>query len=252
MASIDLNCDVGDNPAAESMDTTAALLDVVSSVNIACGVHAGDPLSVAQHVRLAVGKRVAIGAHPGFPDRASQGRQPLSLDRESVYWLVVYQVGAVHALVRSAGGQLTHVKPHGALYNSAAVDRTLADAIASAVRSIDPHLALVGLCNSQLIEAGRGAGLPAIAEAFADRAYERDGTLVSRDRAGAMIVDERAAVAQALSIARSAMVRSHDDVAVALAADTLCIHGDGPHALAFARAVRHALEDSGITIRART
>jgi UPF0271 protein len=250
MASIDLNCDVGDNPPAESIDTIAALLDVVSSVNIACGVHAGDPVSVAERVRVALEKRVAIGAHPGLPDRTSQGRQSLPLDPQSVYWLVLYQVAAVHAMVRAGGGQLSHVKPHGALYNSAAADRRLADAIAAAVRSIDPGLALVGLCNSELVAAGRAAGLRTIAEAFADRAYERDGRLVPRDRPGAMIADERAAVAQALSIAGAGMVRSRDAVPVALEADTLCIHGDGPHALAFARAVRHALESDGHTIEA--
>jgi UPF0271 protein len=223
------------------------LLDVVTSANIACGFHAGDPATIAAIVRAAKSRRVSIGAHPSYPDLDGFGRTSMSLDPADVEMIVLYQIGAIGAIARAHGATLTHVKPHGALYNDAARDRCLADAIASAVRRFK-DVALFGLAGSALVDAARAANVKVLREGFCDRVYERDGSLRSRTLPGAVIDDPAAAAKQAVGIATRGETRAADGATVNVAADTLCIHGDTPGALAIARAVRAALEASGVQI----
>jgi 5-oxoprolinase (ATP-hydrolysing) subunit A len=233
MNRIDLNADLG-----EGCGDDDALLAIVTSANIACGVHAGDEGMMDATVRSAIAHRVTIGAHPSYPDREHFGRVALDRSPEQVYDDVVAQVRALEAIVRARGAQLHHVKAHGALYNVAARDRAVADAISRAVREIDPALAVVGLAGGAQLESAREHGLRAIAEVFADRGYRPDGSLIPRGEPGALIDDVGNAVAQALDLARSGR------------GQTLCLHGDGPHALEFARAIRSALAHAGVALRA--
>ncbi|HMA33936.1 MAG TPA: 5-oxoprolinase subunit PxpA [Chloroflexia bacterium] len=247
---IDLNCDMGESFGAWVLGQDAALLPLVTSANIACGFHAGDPGVMARTVALAQAQGVALGAHPGYPDLQGFGRRALDLTAPELEAAVLYQIGALAAFAQAQGTRLRHVKPHGALYNRAAGDYALAAAIARAVHSFAPTLILVGLAGSRLLDAGRTLGLPVAAEAFADRAYEADGTLRARRLPGAILPDPAAAAAQALSIVQHGQVRAYDGTLVPVHADTLCIHGDTPGAPAYAQAVRSALEAAGITIAA--
>ena len=242
---VDLNADLG-----EGAPDDADLLALVSAANIACGWHAGDARLMQATVEAAIERGVAIGAHPSFPDRDNFGRSEMQLTAAEVRADVIYQVGALAALVRAAGGRLQHVKPHGALYNQAARDPVLADAIAAAVLDVDPMLALYGLAGSELLHAADRAGLRAVAEVFADRGYRADGSLVPRSQPGAMVDDVDQAVARTLRMVREGVVVAVTGEVVPLNAQTICLHGDGPHALAFARAIRGALVDAGIEIRA--
>lgn len=242
---VDLNADLG-----EGAPDDAALLDLVTSANIACGWHAGDARLMLATVRAALARGVALGAHPSYPDRDNFGRTPMHLPPEAVHADVVYQVGALAALVRAAGGRLHHVKPHGALYNQAARDAALADAIAHAVRDVDPGLALYGLAGSELLRAAERAGLRPVAEVFADRGYQADGSLVPRGHPGAMVDDTGEAVARSLRMVQQGVVQAVTGEPVPLQADTICLHGDGPHALRFARALRAALTHAGVLLRA--
>ncbi|WP_257388010.1 LamB/YcsF family protein [Tahibacter caeni] len=250
MRRIDLNCDLGESYGAWRMGEDDAVLAEVSSANIACGFHAGDPETMRRTVRLAVARGVAIGAHPSLPDLQGFGRREMSIGTDEAYALTVYQIGALAAFAHAAGGALHHVKPHGALYNMAARDASLAQAIAAAVADVDRGLILVGLAGSALPQAGRAAGLAVAAEAFCDRRYRADGSLTPRREAGAVIDEVEAAVAQGLSIALRGEATAGDGSRVAVAADTLCIHGDKPDAAAFARRLRAALTEAGITIAA--
>ncbi len=236
---IDLNCDLG-----ESAGHDEALLPLITSANVACGLHAGGPAEMAHVVRLAHQHGVAIGAHPGYADREHFGRRDLSLPPEAVEALLLYQLGALAALARAAGVELRHVKPHGALYNQAARDRSLAQAVARAVATFRRELILVGLAGSLLLEAGREAGLRVAGEGFPDRTYNPDGTLMSRTLPGAMLEDAEAVAANAVRLATEGVATPGGRVPV----ETLCIHGDGPHAVAFARAVRAALTERGISL----
>lgn len=247
---IDLNCDLGESYGAWRMGEDAALLALISSANIACGFHAGDPDIMRSTVALAIERNVAIGAHVSLPDLQGFGRREMAVSPSEAYAMTLYQIGALHAFAQAAGARLRHVKPHGALYNMAARDAKLAEAIARAVRDFDPTLRLVGLAGSVLVDAGRAAGLPVAAEAFADRRYRADGSLQPRREADAVIADTDQAIAQALAIAREGRVRAVDGSTVALQADTLCVHGDGAHAVAFARGLRAALEAAGMAIAA--
>ena len=244
---IDLNADIGECVGAADHD--AELVPLLSSANIACGFHAGDPVRMARSVALCRRHGVAIGAHPSYPDRAGFGRRAMSLPPEDVYQLVLYQAGALAAIARTQQLRLAHVKPHGALYNRAAAERPVADAIARAVRDLDPALSLVGLANSALPEAARALGLRAVSEGFADRRYAPDGLLVPRTGGGALIEDAAEAEAQALALACEGRVRVAGGAPVPVAVDTLCLHGDGPQALAFARRLRAALAREAIAIR---
>lgn len=247
---IDLNADVGESYGAWRMGQDEALMPLITSANVACGVHAGDPLVIERTVALARDTGVAVGAHPGYPDRDGFGRRDLDMTREELEASVVFQVSAVAGFARAAGVPLRHVKPHGALYNRAARDAGIAETICRAVRRCSAELVLVGLAGSLLLEAGRASGLAVAAEAFADRGYEADGSLRSRRLPGALLPDAATAAAQSVAIVRDGAVRAFDGTMVAVRADTLCIHGDTPGAATFAAAVRAALEGAGVDIRA--
>jgi 5-oxoprolinase (ATP-hydrolysing) subunit A len=247
---IDLNADVGESFGPWRMGDDERLIPLVSSVNIACGAHAGDPLTIARTVRLAVAHGAAIGAHPGYPDLAGFGRRDLDMPPDELEASLIVQVGAVQAIARSEGAKVRHVKPHGALYNRAARDEELAATVAGAIARLDRDLVLVGLAGSALLAAGRAAALAVLAEGFADRAYEADGSLRDRRTAGAILAPA-AAAAQAVSIARDRCVVAVDGTRVAVEADTLCVHGDGAQAVETAMAVRTALEAADIVVRSR-
>jgi UPF0271 protein len=247
---IDLNADVGESLGPWPMGDDERLIPIVTSVNVACGSHAGDPSTIERTVRLAARHGVAVGAHPGYPDLVGFGRRDLDMALDELEASIVFQVGAVAAFARAEGVELRHVKPHGALYNRAARDPLVAGAIARAVGRAAPDSVLVGLAGSGMLKAGRSAGLAVASEAFADRAYERDGSLRSRRLAGALLDDPLAAAAQAVSIARDGIARSHDGVDVQVRADTVCVHGDTPGAAEIAAAVRGALEGAGVTVAA--
>lgn len=242
---IDLNADLG-----EGCGSDEALLALISSANIACGWHAGDASTMLQTVQWALAKGVAIGAHPSYPDRENFGRTEMQRDPRQVYADVLYQIGALAAIVRAQGGRLAHVKAHGALYNQAARDRTLAQAIVDAVRDFDAQLTFFGLAGSVMIDVARAAGLTVKEEVFADRGYNPDGSLVRRGTPGALLDDDQAVLAQTLSMVRERKVRAIDGQWIPIQADTVCLHGDGPHALAFAQRIRDRLRDEGIAVRA--
>lgn len=240
---IDFNADLGEGCASDR-----ALLQLVSSANIACGFHAGDAATMLQSVRWAQEFGVAIGAHPSFPDRENFGRTAMQLPAETVYAQVVYQVGALKALAESEGAKLVHVKPHGMLYNQSARDPLLADAIARAVKAVDAGLILVGLANSVSIEVAKRVGLKTRQEVFADRGYQADGALVPRGQPGAMIDSEDRAIAQTLAMVQQGRVQSVDGQWVALQAESVCLHGDGEHALNFAHRLHQAFASENITV----
>ncbi|MEO8497243.1 MAG: 5-oxoprolinase subunit PxpA [Planctomycetota bacterium] len=246
---IDLNCDVGESFGAYTLGDDARILEHVTSANIACGFHAGDHATMRQTVRLAVDRNVAIGAHPGLPDLAGFGRRTMSISPQDAYDMVLYQVGALAAFARAEGVTLRHVKPHGALYNMAAKDPELGDAIARAVARFDDALILVGLAGSELIRAGGACGLRTASEAFADRGYEADGTLTPRREANAMIASTTDALEQCRSIVMNGTVLSRQGTVVNVHADTLCIHGDSPQAVELAAAVRAGLQALGVEIQ---
>ena len=245
---VDLNADVGESFGVYVLGHDAALMPHLTSANVACGFHAGDPMVMRQTVALAVRHGVAVGAHPAFPDLAGFGRREMRLPPADVEAMVVYQIAALAGIAKAEGTRLKHVKPHGALYNMAAVDRTLADAIAAAIGAVDRSLVLVGLSGSALIDAGRGAGLATASEVFADRAYLADGTLLSRTMPGAVIHDEAAVIERAVTMARLQSITAVDGSQVSLHVDTICLHGDTPGAPALARGIRTALTDAGIAV----
>ena len=245
---IDLNSDVGESFGPWPLGDDRRLIPFVTSVNVACGFHAGDPLTIQRTVAIAVAHDVAVGAHPGYPDLQGFGRRELDMAADELEAALVYQIGAVAAFARAAGSELRHVKPHGALYNRAARDRSVADPIARAVRAVSAELVLVGLAGSELLAAGVAAGLSVAAEAFADRAYEPDGSLRSRRLPDAMLPGPTAAAAQAVSIVRDGTVATIDGGSRPIRADTICVHGDTPGAADLARTVREALEAAGIRV----
>lgn len=250
MTRIDLNCDLGESFGPWQMGEDAALLDVVSSANLACGFHAGDFMTMQQAVTAAMERGVAIGAHVSLPDLQGFGRREMRVTPAEAHAMTLYQLGALNGFARAAGARLSHVKPHGALYNMAARDRALADAIAAAVCRFDSRLRLFGLGGSALVDAGAAQGLTVVAEAFADRRYRADGTLQPRSEPGAVIDDAELATAQALQIALDGAVTATDGSRLELRADTLCLHGDGVHAVRLARSLRSGLEAAGVRIAA--
>ena len=250
MARIDLNCDMGESFGAYSMGNDIAILDFVNSANIACGFHAGDPATIHKTIKAALGKGVAVGAHPGLPDLQGFGRRTMAISASEAYDMVIYQIGAVAGFAQALGGRLGHVKAHGALYTMAAKDQRLANVIAKAVHDFDPRLILFGLAGSAMIEAAEDVGLRAANEVFADRTYQDDGSLTPRSQPNAMIEDEEQSVAQVKRMVTEGVVRSVDGNDVRVRADTLCIHGDQPNALAFARRLRTELEHAGVEVKA--
>ena len=246
---VDLNCDIGESFGAWGMGADAEVMPWITSANIACGFHAGDFSTMQQTVALAIRHGVAIGAHVSLPDLQGFGRRELRVSVNEAYAMTLYQIGALAAFAVAAGTRVVHVKPHGALYNMAAKDAALSEAIARAVRDFDENLILVGLAGSALPAAGAAVGLRVAHEAFADRRYQTDGSLTPRSEADAVINDIGAAIGQALQIATHGSVISRDGTAVALRADTICVHGDRPDAGEFARRLREALTKSAAVVQ---
>ncbi|MCR2804501.1 LamB/YcsF family protein [Paenibacillus soyae] len=249
MYRIDINCDMGEGFGAYRLGADDQLMKHITSANIACGFHAGDPGTIRSTVRLALEHGVAIGAHPGLPDMSGFGRRRMDISPREAYEMVVYQVGAVMAFAKSEGGTLTHVKPHGALYNMAAQDASLAEAIAEAVYRVDGNLKLYGLSGSELVRAGERIGLFAVNEAFADRAYEEDGSLTPRSMDGAVLDSPEAASAQAILMVSEGKARTRSGTLVNVQADSICVHGDTHDALAHVTQLRKALKDANVTVQ---
>ncbi len=246
---VDLNADMGEGFGRYRLDDEH-LLDLVTSASIACGFHAGDPIVMRESVLGAVRRGVVVGAHPGYPDLVGFGRRELSASTDEIYSLVTYQIGALQGICVASGGRLRYVKPHGALYNRAARDEEAADAIARAVRDVNDSLALLGLAGSAMIRAADRVGIRGVSEAFVDRAYCPDGTLVSRSDAGAVLSDIASTAERAVQIVTEGKVRAVDGSVVELKAESLCTHGDGPHAVAMVTAVRRRLEAAGVRVAA--
>ena len=250
MTTIDLNCDLGEGFGAWEMGNDAAMIELATSVNVACGFHAGDPDIMRRTVELAKARGVSVGAHPGYPDRASFGRKALELPLDMVRDSVFEQVRALIDIATRCGATVTHVKPHGALYNQAVYDRELAQAIADGVGRWSHDVVLVGLASSPMLEVFRERGFAVAGEAFADRRYEADGTLRARSFENALIRDPAEAARQAVQIAVHGMVTPHEGEDIALGARTICIHGDTPGAVEIAAAVAAALRGEGVPMRA--
>jgi UPF0271 protein len=245
---IDLNCDMGEAFGAWPMGNDSALMKLISSANIACGFHAGDATIMRKTAEMAIKYNVAIGAHPAFPDLQGFGRRNMQLSPQEVYDICIYQIGAMFGTVKALGGKLHHVKPHGALYNMAAKDAAFAKAIAEAAKSIDPDLIFYGLSGSFLISEAEKIGLRTASEVFADRTYQNDGSLTPRTQSNALIESTQEAVNQVIMMIEKQCVISTDGKEVLLKADTVCIHGDGYHAVQFAEELRNTLLNRNIFI----
>jgi UPF0271 protein len=249
MLSIDLNCDMGESFGAWRVGRDAELMDFVSSINVACGFHAGDASVIRQTVETAINKGVAIGAHPSFPDLQGFGRREMKLSAQEIFDIVLYQVSALKGICEAFGAKLHHVKPHGALYNQAAKDSEMAKAIAQTVKKIDGNLIFYGLSGSFMIGEAKKIGLKTASEVFADRTYKSDGNLTPRSQSNALIKDSETAVAQVLQIISEQTVTATNLKKVSLKAETICIHGDGENALEFAKLINAKLTENGIEIR---
>lgn len=244
---VDINCDMGESFGTYKLGRDEEIFNYITSANIACGFHAGDPATMRKTVKLALEKNVGIGVHPGLQDLAGFGRREMQITPKEAYDLIVYQIGALYAFVKSEGGMLQHVKPHGALYNMAAKSASLSEAIAEAVYKVQPELILFGLAGSELVKAGEKIGLRTANEVFSDRTYQEDGSLTPRRNANALIESQEAAVSQVITMVKESIVTSLQGVEVPIKADTICIHGDGEHALDFAKYISTALKNAGIT-----
>ena len=247
---IDLNSDLGESFGAWKMGMDDKLVPLVTSVNVACGFHAGDPSVMKKTVKLALASGTAIGAHPGMPDLVGFGRRKLDISLDEAYDIVVYQVGALAAFAKAQGTQLQHVKPHGALYNMAGKDAKLAEAIAQAVYDVDKSLILFALAGSQSIIAAEKVGLRTASEVFADRSYQEDGSLTPRKLPGAMITDEDASIKQVLSMVLDQKGTTLSGKVIPVKAESLCVHGDGEKALLFTQRIREELKKNGVEIAA--
>ncbi len=242
---IDLNCDMGESFGRYTLGNDAEVMRFITSANVACGMHAGDPSVMRATVRLAKKHGVAVGAHPSWPDLQGFGRREMTMGPDEVEALIIYQLGALAGVAKAEGMKLRHVKAHGAFYNQAAKDAKLAEAMARAVRDFDKGLIFLGLAGSEMIEAGRKTGLQVANEGFPDRRYEVDGTLVSRRQPNAIIESAEEVAAQAVKLAKEGIDFAGRRVQI----DTLCLHGDNPNAAENARTIREALEKSGIEVR---
>ena len=245
---IDLNADLGESFGRWTLGHDAEVMQSISSANVACGFHAGDPGVMRETVRLAKAHGVAVGAHPGFPDLVGFGRRNMAATPREVEDFVIYQVGALAGIAAAEGVRLQHVKAHGALYNMAVRDRALADAIARGVAAVDKSLILLGLPKSELLRAGQAAGLPVAAEGFADRSYEPDGSLTPREREGAVIHDPSAVVRRAVRMARDEVVTTTNGEDISMYVRTICTHGDTPGSHELTRLLREGLERDGVKV----
>ena len=241
---IDLNCDMG-----EGMKTDADIMPYITSANIACGYHAGDKATIEKTVTLALDHHVAIGAHPGFADRENFGRTEQQLEENALYDLIADQLHIMQEVCRTLGATMRHIKPHGALYNMAAKDEAMSTIIAKAVKDTDPSLCFFGLSNSWLVKAAAAAGLKTASEVFADRTYQDDGSLTPRSKPNALIESEAQALQQVLQMVTRQEVTTVNGHTVPLRADTICLHGDGAHAVSFAKAVNTTLRQHHLTIQ---
>ncbi|UOQ94576.1 LamB/YcsF family protein [Halobacillus shinanisalinarum] len=245
---VDINCDMGESFGAYTMGRDEEILDYVTSANIACGFHAGDPSTMRKTVKLALEKNVGIGVHPGLQDLAGFGRRNIAISPKEAYDLVVYQIGALSSFVKAEGGRIQHVKPHGALFNMAAKDAELSEAIAEAVYNVDPGMILFGLSGSELVKAGKKVGLKTANEVFSDRTYQMDGSLTSRTESNALITNPEEAIKQVIRMVKEKQVMSVQGSDVTIQADTICIHGDGVTALDFAKNISATLKEADIAV----
>jgi len=248
MASIDLNSDLGENSAEQTVSDDAAMLEIITSANVSCGFHAGSAEGIRDTLAAAVANEVVIGAHPSYRDRENFGRSPLDPDSRTLQAEVEYQLGALMALAVAVGGRVAYVKPHGALYNTIARDERQARAVVAGVRSVDPDLVMLGLAGGVALDIAERAGLLVAAEAFADRGYLGDGTLVPRSQPGAVLHDASDVARRMVRFAESGVVRAVDGTDVRIDAQSICVHGDSPGAVAMAAETKRMLQDAGIEI----
>lgn len=246
---IDLNADLGESYGNYTIGNDAEIIPLISSANVACGFHASDPAVMIETVkRIKESGSTGLGAHPGFPDLMGFGRRYMELSEKEVHAIMLYQLSALDGIARTYGLDMNHVKPHGALYNATFKNEDLAHVIAKAVKEFNPKLKLMGLANNNLVKAGKTLGLDVINEVFADRAYEDDGTLVSRSKEGAMITDSTLATERVVRMITEGKVESINGKDVDIQADSICVHGDGEKALEFVKEIRRQLEEKGISI----
>lgn len=248
MKTIDINCDMGESFGVYKITTDDAVMNFISSANIACGFHAGDPMVMRKTVKLALENGVGVGAHPGFPDLMGFGRREMKLSLDEIETSVIYQVGALMGMVRSEGGTLQHVKPHGMLYNMAVKDNKIAEAIARGIAKVDSNLILVALASSEFAEAGKKVGLKVANEVFADRGYNADGSLVARGTPGAFIKDPKIAAQRVVKMVKEGKVEAIDGTVISFQADTVCLHGDNPEVVTFVQTISQALDSEGIKL----
>ena len=245
---MDLNSDLGEGYGAWRMGDDAAMLAIVSSANVACGFHAGDPLTILSTLREAAQRSVSVGAHVSYPDRVGFGRRKIDVTPAELTADVVYQIGALQGLAAVAGTRVSYVKPHGALYNTIAEDAAQADAVIAAIRAVDPRLILMGLAGASVLGRARAAGLTVVAEAFADRGYTAAGALVSRREPGAVLHDPDEVAARMLRLATEGVIEATDGSLLRLDAQSICVHGDNPDAVAMARRIRDRFVAQGVPI----
>ncbi|WP_341776153.1 5-oxoprolinase subunit PxpA [Staphylococcus hyicus] len=248
MRKVDLNCDLGESFGNYTIGNDYKVIPLITSANVACGFHAGDPMVIQKTVHLAKENEVSVGAHPGFPDLQGFGRRSLDMTHDDIYSMLIYQIGAVRAFCNLHDVPLNHVKPHGALYQMGAKDRAIARVIAQAVFDIDPNLIFVGLSQPYLIEEAQKVGLQTASEVFADRRYEANGQLVSRKHNHAVIEDTEEAISQVVKMVTQGTVTATNGEDIHIKADTICVHGDGAHALEFVKQIRDALSKVGVNI----
>ena len=249
MDRVDLNCDLGESFGAYTIGCDELVIPLVSSANVACGFHASDPVVMEKTVAMAAGAGIGVGAHPGFPDLMGFGRRNMVITPAEARAYTLYQLGALSGFCRAKGIALQHVKPHGALYNMAGKDYALARGICEAIKDFDPSLIVLALSGGELLRCARDMGLRAASEVFADRGYEEDGSLVNRKKEGAMITDENVAIERVVRMIREKTVTAVTGKDIPIEADSVCVHGDGPKALAFVEKIRAALTQQGIEIR---
>lgn len=248
MYKVDLNCDLGESFGSYKLGLDEEVISYISSANVACGFHASDPIVMAHTVKLAKEASVCVGAHPGFQDLVGFGRRNMNISYKEAKAMVQYQIGALDAFCKAAGIEMQHVKPHGALYNMAGKDLKLAKAICEGIYEVNPKLILLALSGSEMVKAAQNIGLKVAREAFADRAYEEDGSLVARTKEGAMITDEEVAIKRVIKIVKENKVEAITGKEIAINVDSICVHGDGPKALEFVKKIKVRLEAENIKI----